>query len=114
MILKICYSDHDCVYINHVEGIQYRSNLSDVAPLYSYKAEAIACDCDPEYQEKIIYVDKTYLDAGIGCCAIGNEDDKYFLNKVIVNTSTGTQMWIAFTGRAYLCDDSGKTVDALR
>ena len=50
----------------------------------------------------------------IGCSPVGEGDNVYCMNEVYVTTDAAEAQDIYFTGTAYLCDDTGKTVDTLR
>lgn len=112
MLVKICFSSLDTAYITDVQSVAFHSYLNDDSPVYNRAKDALDCEC----KDVDLYISDEYLNAQFSCSPVGNTDEKYFVNfmKVKFNKNAGTpQQKIAFTGRAYLCDDSGKTVDTI-
>lgn len=93
------------------DEVHFESHLSNECPLH------IDVDTNMVLQEcfsRVLYC-KEFLEKQIGCSPIGNTDGEYRLNTVSFISADGlSREHVAFTGSAYLCDASGKTIDVLR
>lgn len=106
MLLKIVYGTGASLYITEVKSISFVAHHSEAAPIVNFKDSVLP-------NERVVYTED-YLHDQVGCSPIGNEDNTYYMNSVCVYTNTTEPEVIYFTGTAYLCDDTGKTVDTLR
>lgn len=112
MLLKICYAPGCSKYITDVKTIDFVSDSADNAELLPNSILSEANNIPPADTNKKVFFCNEYLSRGIGGSFAGKNDttDGVYLSKVTVNN----EHTIYFTGQAYLCDESGKTVDALR
>lgn len=106
MLLKIVYGAGNSLYITDIKSVSFVAHHSD---------DAVAVDFDKDLgcNERVVYSEE-YLRAQVGCSPIGSTDRKYYMNSVCIHTPATDPEVIFFTGTAYLCDDTGKTVDTLR
>ena len=106
MLLKIVYGAGNSLYITDIKSVSFIAHHSD---------DAVAVDFNKDLgcSERVVYSEE-YLRAQVGCSPIGNGDSKYYMNYVCIHTTAAEAETIFFTGTAYLCDDTGKTVDTLR
>lgn len=106
MLLKIVYGTGNSLYITDIKSVSFIAHHSDDAKVLDFQK-------DLGYNERVVY-SNDYLMNQNGCTPAGNTDNQYYLNSVCVTTNATDTEVIFFTGTAYLCDDTGKTVDTLR
>ena len=106
MLLKIVYGTGRNVYITDVKRVSFIAHHAEHA--YPLDLDKVV-----DWNGFVAYSDE-YLTGQIGCSPSGEDDNKYFMNEIHVTTSDPEPQIIYFTGVAYLCDDTGKTVDTLR
>lgn len=114
MLLKICYAPCCAQYFMNVSNVKFVSHLSEFATQIkpsTYPMDNLLCSDE-------------YLKDNIGCSSVGDDDEQYYMSCVsgtCVLPNTGKTTYSEsmpfkhyYTGTAYLCDDSGKTIDTLR
>ena len=101
MLVKIVYAPGCSKYITNAKDIHFISDSSENAKVWDLAGV--------DETANNLFIDDEFLHAGIGASLIGNKDDKAYISEVCVD---GTSYF--YTGTAYLCDDTGKTVDTLR
>lgn len=114
MFIKIAYKPTACAIFNDVENIYFESNSSAKDTVTFMDTLDGLTDAHEDFITNIFTCPEYLLD-GIGASAVGNSDKEYALNTIIFHTKGNPECkYILFTGSAYLCDDTGKTVDVLR
>lgn len=114
MLLKICYAPCCAQYFMNVSNVKFVSHLSEFATKIN----------PSEYTGDDLLCSEEYLKDNIGCSSVGDTDEQYYTSCVTgICTVPGTSKQsvldsmpfkLHYTGTAYLCDDSGKTIDTLR
>ena len=106
MLIKIVYGAGNSLYITDIRTVSFVANHSESAEVIDFSKE-LGC------YERVLFTED-YLRNQIGCSPVGEGNDKYCMNSVCVFSEGKEPETIFFTGTAYLCDDTGKTVDTLR
>ena len=106
MLLKIVYGTGSTHYVTNVKAISFIAH-------YAEHTKAVDIDARVDWNGCIAYSEE-FLKEQIGCSPVGEGDNVYCMNEVYVTTDAAEAQDIYFTGTAYLCDDTGKTVDTLR
>ena len=106
MLLKIVYGAGNSLYITDIKSVSFVAHHSDDAEIVDFDKE-LGCN------ERVVF-SEDYLRNQVGCSPKGEDDRKYYMNSVCIYTTAAEPEVIFFTGTAYLCDDTGKTVDTLR
>lgn len=106
MLIKIVYGTGNNLYITNVKTVSFVAHHSDTAEVLDFTK-------DLGFNERVVFTD-VYLRNQVGCTPAGEDDNKYYLNSICVHTTENEPETIFYTGTAYLCDDTGKTVDTLR
>lgn len=115
MFVKICYGPLRYLTVLDVKAVDFTSHLQSE---YFYSNNDLfvetplgkPCRCEIPY----LYTDKEFIKDNIGCSSKGNTDGEVYLNVIRICRNNDEEMRIAFTGTAYLCNDTGRTVDTFR
>lgn len=106
MLIKIVYGTGRNHYVTNVKAVSFIAH-------YAEHARPINIDKRVDWNGCIAYSEE-FLKEQVGCTPIGEGDSEYYMNEIYVTTDDAEQQDIFYTGTAYLCDDTGKTVDTLR
>ncbi len=114
MLLKICYKPNGFYYVKDVASVDFDSHVTtdinvDLNTKTLYYKDA------PLSGGKLLLHDD-FVKENRGVCQ-HEEDGKMYINNIsfyVTHTGIPTEEFIAFSGFAYLCDDSGKTIDVLK
>lgn len=104
MFIKINYAPDTYKYILDLKEITFISQFSDNAYKYSSSSE----------ENQNILISESFLTKEIGCSRFGNGSNDWYLNTIKLTLKDGTDKLIYFCGIAYLCDNTGRTIDTLR
>ncbi len=106
MILKIVYGDSTAKYFLNVQEIDFTSHLND-------SAYAFSTTKDKPNDGVRLFCSAEFIDREAGCSKDADDLDAVWANRISLKHNNMVEE-VAYTGHAYLCDDSGKTVDTLR
>lgn len=116
MFVKICYGPLQYLTVLDVKAVDFTSHLQ--SKLYFVKDSPVCFVEDTvDYKSDIdfnIYVNDEYLKNNTGCSSKGSTDDEWYLNTLAITRNNGEVVYLAFTGTAYLCNETGRTVDTFR
>ncbi len=114
MFVKICYGPLRYLTVLDVKAVDFTSHLQSEYfcnnSVLFVETLGKPCRCEIPY----LYTDKEFIKDNIGCSSKGDTDDEVYLNVIRIRRNNDEEMQIAFTGTAYLCNDTGRTVDTFR
>lgn len=120
MLLKICYKPNGFYYVKDIASIDF-DNCTNTDWLYDKDTNlcySVAEDGSISLIENAIGLTSSeYLEKEFGACKHDTSDNLYYVNSISFTLSTDESNdgnYVLFTGIAYLCDDSGKTIDVLK
>lgn len=115
MFVKICYGPLQYLTILDVKAVDFTSHLQSK---YFYKDATcfVETPLGGPCRSEVPYLctDAEYIKDNIGCSSKGNTDGEVYLNYIRICRNNDEKVDIAFTGTAYLCNDTGRTVDTFR
>lgn len=116
MFVKICYGPLQYLTVLDVKTVDFTSHLQN--KVYFVKDSPVCfVEADVDYASDVdfcIYTNDEYLKNNTGCSSKGPTDNEWYLNTLNITRNDGETLHLAFTGTAYLCNETGRTVDTFR